>query len=78
MRLSSIPCPQCSTQLVCVMRASRLRAACPVCGLFGDFAKLIECGELLGGTLDPDEMRKLRAELTALLDSTRGGQAAGR
>jgi hypothetical protein len=75
MRLSSILCPRCGTQLVCVARAARPYAACLVCGLFGDFTKLIECGELLGGTLDADEMYKLRDELAALLDPTLDGQS---
>ncbi|HXW28919.1 MAG TPA: hypothetical protein VEK55_06100 [Xanthobacteraceae bacterium] len=77
MRISSILCPQCGTQLVCVARAAKPYAACLLCGLFGDFTKLIECGELLGGTLDPDEMRKLRDELAAQLDPTLRGQSAG-
>lgn len=77
MRLSSILCPQCNTQLVCVVRASRPYAACLVCGLFGDFTKLIECGELLGGTLDADEIRKLREELAVLLDPSLRGPSAG-
>jgi hypothetical protein len=77
MRISSILCPQCSTQLVCVVRATKPYAACLLCGLFGDFTKLIECGELLGGTLDANEMRQLREELAAQLDPTLRGQSAG-
>jgi hypothetical protein len=77
MRISSILCPQCSTQLVCVVRASKPYAACLLCGLFGDFTKLIESGELLGGTLDVDEMRKLRDELAAQLDPAHRGQSTG-
>jgi hypothetical protein len=77
MRISSILCPQCSTQLVCVARGAKPYAACLLCGLFGDFTKLIERGELLGGTLDPDEMRKLRDELAAQLDPTLHGQSTG-
>jgi hypothetical protein len=77
MRISSILCPQCGTQLVCVARAAKPYAACLLCGLFGDFTRLIEGGELLGGTLEPDEMRKLRDELAAQLDPTLRGQSAG-
>ena len=39
-----------------------------VWSVFGDFANLIEAGEPLGGTLQAEEIRKLRDELAARFD----------
>ena len=77
--LVSILCPHCSTPLARVPRpATRPLAVCLECGLSGDYVTLIEHGALNGGSLDREEIERLRIELGGLRDQAARAEAMDR